>query len=28
VLDGSMAGWESCEPVRFQADDKQTVEGA
>lgn len=26
VLDGSMTGWESCEPVRFQADDKQTVE--
>ncbi len=26
VLDGSMAGWESCEPVRFQADDEQTVE--
>ena len=26
VLDGSMAGWESCEAVRFQADDKQTVE--
>lgn len=26
VLDGSMAGWESCEPVRFQADQRQTVE--
>ena len=26
VLDGSLTGWESCEPVRFQADDKQTVE--
>ncbi|MGD0898128.1 MAG: hypothetical protein ABR915_09860, partial [Thermoguttaceae bacterium] len=26
VLDGSMAGWESCEPVQFQADDRQTVE--
>ncbi|HEY3323478.1 MAG TPA: hypothetical protein VGP72_23695 [Planctomycetota bacterium] len=26
VLDGSMTGWESCEPVRFQADKEQTVE--
>lgn len=26
VLDGSMAGWESSEPVRFQADKDQTVE--
>jgi hypothetical protein len=26
VLDGSMAGWESCEPVRFQADKDRTVE--
>ncbi|HUW35642.1 MAG TPA: hypothetical protein VM223_28860, partial [Planctomycetota bacterium] len=26
VLDGSLAGWESCDPVRFQADKDQTVE--
>jgi hypothetical protein len=26
VFDGSMAGWESCEPVRFQADKDRTVE--
>jgi len=26
VLDGSLSGWESCEPVRFQADGDQTVE--
>jgi hypothetical protein len=26
VLDGSLAGWESCEPVRFQADKDHTVE--
>ncbi len=26
VLDGSMAGWESCDAVRFQADTDQTVE--
>ena len=26
VLDGAMAGWESCEPVRFQADKERTVE--
>lgn len=26
VLDGSPAGWESCEPVRFQADKDQSVE--
>ncbi len=26
VLDGSLAGWESCDPVHFQADDQQTVE--
>ena len=26
VLDGSMLGWESCDPVRFQADNDQTVE--
>ncbi|MEI7832323.1 MAG: hypothetical protein WCJ56_03890 [bacterium] len=26
VLDGSMAGWESTEPVNFQADKDQTVE--
>ena len=25
-LDGSMAGWESCEPVAFSADKEQTVE--
>ena len=25
-LDGSLGGWESCEPVRFQADKQQTVE--
>ncbi|MFZ2654037.1 MAG: hypothetical protein WAX69_03920 [Victivallales bacterium] len=26
MLDGSMSGWESAEPIRFQADDKQNVE--
>ena len=26
VLDGSLTGWESCEPVQFQAADNQTVE--
>lgn len=26
ALDGSLRGWESCEPVRFQADDNQSVE--
>jgi len=26
VLDGSLSGWESCEPVRFQADKDQSVE--
>jgi hypothetical protein len=26
VLDGSLAGWESCAPVRFKADDQRTVE--
>ena len=26
VLDGSLSGWESCEPVIFQADKDQTVE--
>lgn len=26
VLDGSLSGWESCEPVRFGADKDQTVE--
>ncbi len=26
VLDGSLSGWESCEPVVFQADKDQTVE--
>jgi hypothetical protein len=26
VLDGSMAGWESCPPVQFQADKDQSVE--
>jgi hypothetical protein len=25
-LDGSMGGWESCEPIRFEADKEQTVE--
>jgi hypothetical protein len=26
ALDGSMSGWESCEPIQFQADKDQTVE--
>ena len=26
VLDGSMAGWDSCAPIEFQADKDQTVE--
>ena len=26
AMDGSMAGWESCEPVKFAADAQQTVE--
>ena len=26
TLDGSLAGWESCEPVRFQSDKDHTVE--
>lgn len=26
VLSGSLAGWESCDPVRFQSDKDQTVE--
>ena len=26
VLDGSMTGWESCEPVHFESDKDQTVE--
>ena len=26
VLDGSMSGWESCDPISFQADKEQTVE--
>ena len=26
ALDGSLRGWESCEPAAFRADDKQTVE--
>lgn len=26
ALDGSMDGWESCEPVKFEADKEQTVE--
>jgi len=26
ILDGSLLGWEACEPIRFQADKDQTVE--
>ncbi len=26
VLDGSMSGWESCDPITFQADKQQTIE--